>query len=86
MPIAWREGGDLAGSLDYGGLIAQEAMHMGARWAAASADRDDVLDLGQRQAEAGRLLDEAEHLDRVVAVEAIAGWGALRPRQDSFRS
>jgi hypothetical protein len=30
------------------GLVAQEAIYVGARWAPASANRDDLLDLRQR--------------------------------------
>src|SRR5437870_13182597 len=63
-------------------LVAQEAMHVGARGAPASANRDDLFDLRKCQTEAGRLLDEVQHPDSVVVVEPVPVRGALRRRQD----
>ena len=64
------------------GLVAQEAMHVGARRAPAAANRDDLFDLHECQTEAGRLLDEVQHPDSVVIVESVPVRGALRRRQD----
>src|SRR5213593_1498277 len=63
------------------GLVAQEAMHVGARRARAPANRHDLFDLRKRQTEADRLLDEVQHPDSVV-VEPVPVRGALRRRQD----
>src|SRR2546428_13126173 len=63
-------------------LVAQEAMHVGARRAPVSANRDDLFDLRKCQTEAGRLLDEVQHPDSVVIVEPVPVRGALGQRQD----
>src|SRR5581483_11171080 len=64
------------------GLRAQQALDVPARRAAAPADRDDLLDLGQGEPEAARLGDEAQHVDRVLAVDPIAIGGACGRLQD----
>src|SRR2546427_11601273 len=64
-------------------LVAQEAMHVGARRAPAVANRDDLFDLRKCQTEAGRLLDEVQHPDSVVIVEPVPVRGVLRQRQES---
>src|SRR5437867_6245465 len=71
-------------AIQLGGLVAQETMHVRARWPAALADDDDVLDLGQREAQAARLLDEAQHVDGVQIVEPVAVGRAPRRRKDSL--
>src|SRR2546428_13816360 len=62
-------------------LVAQEAMHVGARRAPPSANPDHLFDLRKCQTQAGRLLDEVQHPAHVVIVEPVPVRGALgQPR------
>jgi hypothetical protein len=48
-----------------------------------SAQRDDVLYLGERQPEPPTLLDEREDAQGVRRIDAVAGSGATRGRQNA---
>jgi len=56
-----------------------------ARRRAGPAERDDVPDLGEREPEASALLDERKDARDLGGIEAIAGSGAARGRQDPSR-
>ena len=49
----------------------------------SSAQRDDVLYLGQRQAELATLLDEREDTQGVHRMDSVAGGGTMRGRQNA---
>jgi hypothetical protein len=49
----------------------------------SSAQRDDVLYLGQRQPEPATLLDEREDTQGVRRIDAVAGGGTTRGRQNA---
>jgi hypothetical protein len=46
-------------------------------------ERDDVLDLGERQPESPPLTHEGHDSERITRVEAVARWRPTRGRQDA---
>lgn len=57
---------------------------MSARRPAALADRDDLLDLREGEAEGARLLDEAQHVDGFFIVDPVPVGRASRRRKDAL--
>ena len=57
---------------------------MRARRPTALADHENVLDLGQGQAQPGSLPDEPQHVGRIVAIDAVAVLRAPRRWQDAL--
>ena len=51
----------------------------------SSAQRDDVLDLRERQPEPATLLDKGQHTQGVGGIDAVPGGGATRGRQNAAR-
>lgn len=58
---------------------------MDARGGSGAAERDDVFDLGEGQADPPRLSDEREYAQDIGRVTTIAGRCALARRQDAPR-
>jgi len=58
---------------------------MRTRHGPSAAQRDDVLDLGERQPEPATLLDERKDPQGVRWIDAVAGGGTTRGRQDAAR-
>src|SRR5262249_48294136 len=58
---------------------------MGTGRPAGAAERDDVLDLGERQAEPARLTDEGEQAEDVGGIAPVAGWLASWRRENAER-
>ena len=53
-------------------------MYVRTRRGPSSAQRDDVLDLGEREAESATLLDERKDTQGVHWIDAVAGGGVRR--------
>lgn len=49
----------------------------------SSAQRDDGLDLGEREPKPATLLDEREDTQGVCLIDAVAGGGTTRGRQNA---
>jgi len=60
-------------------------MYVRTRRGPSSAQRDDVLDLGERQPEPATLLDERKDPQGVRWIDAVAGGGTTRGRQNAAR-
>ena len=69
--------------LQVGFLLRQQAPNMGARRRPGTSKADDVLDLRQRQPQPAALLDEIEHAENLIVIDAIARSGAPRRWQDA---
>jgi len=75
--------GELA--VEIGGFAPDEVADVGARRAARPPDRDDILDLAEREAEPLRLPNEGEQRERVRPVDAVAGGSAPGRSEDAGR-
>src|SRR2546427_170314 len=69
-------------AVEFACFVPEQATDVDARRRPALPDGNDFADLRQREPEARSLLDKGEHLDGVIAVEAVAVGGALGRRQD----
>jgi len=63
----------------------QQGDDLAAGWRLAPAQADDRADFGQAEPEVAGLADEAEQLDVVLGVAAVAGGGAFCGRQEAAR-
>jgi len=63
----------------------QQGDDLGAGWCLAAAQADDCADFGQAEPEVAGLADEAQQLDVVLGVAAVAGGGPLGGRQQAAR-
>jgi hypothetical protein len=63
----------------------QHGDDLGARWSLAPAQADNGADFGQAEPEIAGLADEAQQLDVVLGVAAVAGGGPLGGRQQAAR-
>ncbi len=64
-------------AIDLVDLAAHHPAHIGARFLAPVAEREDLADLMERDPEALGALDEGEQVLSVVVVGPVAGGGAL---------
>src|SRR3546814_8546368 len=64
-------------AVDVGDAPLGQRLHLGAAARAVAPQRQQVADRLHREAEAARALDEAQRLDIVAPVDAVAGRGAL---------
>jgi hypothetical protein len=66
-------------------FLAEQPAHVVAWSCARPAERDDVLNLGQRQTEPPALLNEAQNSQNIRTVYAVSGAGSAWRRQNTAR-
>src|SRR3990172_1529827 len=70
-------------SIEIGDLAFEQGSDMDAGLTAHPAQFDNLFNLGKREAQSLRLLDESKYLDHLFRVEPISVFATLRTRQES---
>ena len=79
---AAHDGEVIEASLELWHLGADDGAHVRAGESACATNRDDLLDLGQREPQPTRPSDEREDADRIAIIDPIAGYRPAWRRED----